>query len=89
MDGNGNHGESEIHKTENFIFNVFELIYDKIYEEYRIWTEKLKDIIKKPFHLAGSGPAIFYISDTEQEIIEIFKKIEKLNLIKYIAQTVP
>ncbi|MCL4377836.1 MAG: 4-(cytidine 5'-diphospho)-2-C-methyl-D-erythritol kinase [Actinobacteria bacterium] len=87
--GNGNHNGIEIHKTENFIFNVFELIYDKIYEEYGFWTEKLKDIIKKPFHLTGSGPAIFYISDTEQEIVEIFNKIEELNLIKYIAQTVP
>jgi len=55
-------------------------------------AEKLNKTINRPFHLSGSGPSIFYISDKEHEIIEIARKIEgieRLKLTKYIAQTVP
>ena len=77
---------------DNLLFNVFETIYGDYFEEYKNWTEKLNKNINKPFHLSGSGPSIFYISDNELEIIEIAKKIEEievLKLTKYIAQTVP
>ncbi|MCL6088092.1 MAG: 4-(cytidine 5'-diphospho)-2-C-methyl-D-erythritol kinase [Actinobacteria bacterium] len=77
-------------KFENFIFNVFEMVYKNSFKEYNDWTEKLNNIINKPFHLSGSGPSIFYISNSEFEIKEIIKEIkEELNLNKYIAQTVP
>ncbi|MCL6086904.1 MAG: 4-(cytidine 5'-diphospho)-2-C-methyl-D-erythritol kinase [Actinobacteria bacterium] len=77
-------------KFENFIFNVFEKVYDNIFKEYNKWAEILNNIINKPFHLSGSGPSIFYISDSESEIKEIIKKIsENLEINKYLAQTVP
>jgi len=79
-------------EIDSLLFNVFETIYSDYFEEYKNWAEKLNKIINKPFHLSGSGPSIFYISDKEKEIIEIARKIgeiEDLKLTKYIAQTVP
>lgn len=89
-DGNSSFYKGQIYnKTDNFIFNVFEKVYNKAFEEFNSWAEKLNQLIRKPFHLSGSGPSIFYISDFLQEITEIVNKIESLDLVKYIARTVP
>ena len=79
-------------EIDSLLFNIFETIYNEYFEEYKNWADKLNKIIDKPFHLSGSGPSIFYISEKEQEIIKIAKKIEEieaLKLTKYIAQTIP
>ena len=44
-----------------------------------------------PLHLAGSGPAVYYLSDDEDELIDIADQKNTGNdeIKKYIARTVP
>jgi len=65
------------------------MIYNDFFNDHKNWTIKLESIINKPYHLSGSGPAIFYIYEMEKEMIEIHKKIKGLKLVSYIAQTIP
>lgn len=75
---------------ESNIFNVFEIVYSDIFKEYNYFLEKLLKITGRTFHLSGSGPVVFSISDSEEEAKSILNKCEKeLKLNKYIAQTVP
>lgn len=76
--------------NEDNIFNVFENIYINIFKEYNYYLEKLLKITGKIFHLSGSGPTVFSISDSEEEAKSTLCKCEtELKLNKYIAQTVP
>jgi len=72
------------------LFNAFELIYSEIFEDYKKWLKEFEDIGIYPLHLAGSGPAIYFISDDESEVIEAAEKISSItNLSIYITRTVP
>lgn len=76
--------------NEDHIFNVFEAIYINIFKEYNYYLEKLLKLTGKIFHLSGSGPTVFSISDSEEEAKSTLSKCEtELKLSKYIAQTVP
>jgi 4-diphosphocytidyl-2-C-methyl-D-erythritol kinase len=75
---------------ENNIFNVFEIVYNNVFKEYNYYLEKLLKITGKTFHLSGSGPTVFSISDSEEEAKSTLNQCEiELKLNKYIAQTVP
>jgi 4-diphosphocytidyl-2-C-methyl-D-erythritol kinase len=95
---NGSNGNSkrevakinEADRSLHFLFNSFEQVYNELFIDYPSWLEKFKDIDIYPIHLAGSGPAVFYICDSETEILGLVKKLSSLNEIKYyIARTVP
>lgn len=74
---------------ENF-FNVFEFIYQKLFDDYGKWIKELNVLGVSPVHLAGSGPAVFYLSDDESEVLEAAEKISnKTDLSIYITRTVP
>ena len=70
--------------------NTFEIIYNKS-REFKNWQRYFRKMNINPLHLAGSGPAVYYISDSEVNI----KRIADNNLAgfnglrKYIARTVP
>ncbi len=91
--GNSNKDKLNLKETESslhFLFNSFEQVYNELFIEYPNWLQKFKDLDIFPIHLAGSGPAVFYICDSEVEVLNLVKKLNKLNEIKYyIARTVP
>ena len=72
------------------LYNAFDIIYSKIFEDYKKWLKEFKDIGVYPLHLAGSGPSIFFISDDESEVLEAAEKISAItNFSIYISRTVP
>jgi len=82
MDSDKNFDES--------LFNAFEEIYIDIFEDYKKWIKEFKEIGVYPVHLAGSGPAVFYISNDETAILEAAEKISSVtDLSIYISRTVP
>lgn len=75
---------------KDYIFNVFEEVYAQKFSCYRKWLRVLEDLTGVKFHLAGSGPAVFCLADSENEAKKIICKIEKINkLKKFITKTVP
>ena len=73
------------------LFNVFEKVYHDGHEEFGEWKRHFAGLGIKDLHLAGSGPAVYYLSDTEEELLGILKDDlwDKKSIIKYIARTVP
>ena len=93
--GYGSHDLKDIidknnNKIENYIYNIFEKIYLSKYANFKKWIGYLQNIVNGKVHLAGSGPAVYYISDSETEVKNMISKIEKyMKFKKYIARTVP
>ncbi len=73
------------------LFNVFEMVYDNGYEEFSQWKEYTGRLGLEPLHLAGSGPAVYYISDDEKELLDLanYRLSGQKKIKKYIARTVP
>ncbi len=72
------------------LFNVFEVVYNKCFNEFRKWVSELEGMGISPLHLAGSGPAIYYISESKDKVRKVIESLkEKENLCKYLARTVP
>ena len=71
--------------------NTFEVVYNIKNREFEKWQELFKKIDISSLHLAGSGPAVYYISDSDAEVKNIINNnLAKFdNLRKYIAKTVP
>ena len=74
----------------DYLFNVFESVYYNNYVDFKQWVDSLQKICKSRLNLAGSGPAVYYISDSEAEIRDAIIEIDHtIDFIKYIAKTVP
>ncbi len=58
--------------------------------EFEKWQELFKKIDINPLNLVGSGPAVYYISDSDVEVKNIINNylVKFDNLRKYIAKTV-
>ena len=89
--GNGNaSGTSECCITGN-LFNAFEIVYNNEHGQFGRWKEYTACLDIGPLHLAGSGPAVYYLSDDEKDLIDLAEQKGSGNrqIIKYIARTVP
>lgn len=74
----------------DYLFNSFEMVYSKVFKSFDEWIDQFKRLNIYPLHLAGSGPAVYYISDSESEVKRMIGELDKItNLRKYIARTVP
>ncbi len=82
-------GKSSNGGLKNYLFNVFEKVYGRSFTQFGDWTQKLGKIGIDPVHLAGSGPSIYYMGKTCQELKEALGLIRRLGLNCYIARTVP
>jgi 4-diphosphocytidyl-2-C-methyl-D-erythritol kinase len=72
------------------IYNVFEQVYVCSFSRYRRWLDLLENASGERFHLAGSGPAVFCVTETEEEAKNAIFKTEKFTRFKkYITRTVP
>jgi 4-diphosphocytidyl-2-C-methyl-D-erythritol kinase len=78
-------------RIKSSLFNVFEKVYHNGYEEFRAWKAHIAGLGIDELNLAGSGPAVYYISDSEDELLSIADQYKsgKENINKYIARTVP
>jgi hypothetical protein len=87
---NGNGGNIGL-DINNFLVNIFEVVYNIKNREFEKWQELFKKIDINPLHLVGSGPAVYYISDSDVEVKNIINNylVKFDNLRKYIAKTVP
>lgn len=74
---------------DGFLFNVFEKIYGESFGQFGWWKERIESMGISPLHLAGSGPAVYYLSKSRQKAIEAIQKLQKIGLSGYIARTVP
>ncbi len=73
-----------------YLFNTFEIVYNNGNEEFGQWKEYFEKLDTGSLHLAGSGPAIYYISDSENDVKEfVSNNLSSGDIIKYIARTVP
>ncbi|MCD4670882.1 MAG: 4-(cytidine 5'-diphospho)-2-C-methyl-D-erythritol kinase [Actinomycetia bacterium] len=79
------------HGIKSSLFNVFERVYDNGCEEFRQWKEYTDRLDLEPLHLAGSGPAVYYISDDEKELLDLanHRLSGQKEIKKYIARAVP
>jgi hypothetical protein len=66
-------------------------VYHNGYEEFRAWKKHIAGLGIEELNLAGSGPAVYYISDSEDELLHIVNQYAsgKESISKYIARTVP
>ncbi len=73
------------------LFNTFEIVYNDGHEEFGQWKEYADCLNLGPLHLAGSGPAVYYLSDDKDELIDLADHRNTGNdqIKKYIARTVP
>ncbi len=51
------------------LFNTFEIVYNNGHEQFSRWKEYADCLDIKPLHLAGSGPAVYYLSDDKDELM--------------------
>ena len=76
--------------VSEYLFNTFEIVYNNGNEEFGQWKEYFEKLDTGSLHLAGSGPAIYYISDSENDVKEfVSNNLSSGDIIKYIARTVP
>lgn len=89
--GNGNGGENRECFINGSLFNTFEIVYNNGHELFSRWKEYADCLDIKPLHLAGSGPAVYYLSDDKDELIDLADQENTGDdeIIKYIARTVP
>lgn len=87
---NGKNGKNYNGKPfYKYLYNTFEMVYSMVFNDFDNWINRLRKISKCPLHLAGSGPAVYYITDSEVEVRNLVENLEKsFNLKKYIARTV-
>jgi len=71
------------------LFNVFEKVYGQSFGQFREWMGKLKKIGISPVHLAGSGPAVYYMAGSRQQVKETIHLLDQTGLMGYVARTVP
>jgi 4-diphosphocytidyl-2-C-methyl-D-erythritol kinase len=73
------------------LFNVFEKVYYNGYEEFEIWKDHIARLGMEELNLAGSGPAVYRISESEDELLKIAGQYGSGEeyISKYIARTVP
>ncbi|MFO7928619.1 MAG: 4-(cytidine 5'-diphospho)-2-C-methyl-D-erythritol kinase [Candidatus Humimicrobiaceae bacterium] len=72
------------------LFNVFEIVYNDCFNEFNEWIGELENMGITPLHLAGSGPAVYYISESREKVRKVIESLTgKENLSKYLARTVP
>lgn len=89
--GNSNRNKNrECCIIEN-LFNTFEIVYNNGHEQFGRWKKYADCLNIGPLHLAGSGPAVYYLSDDKDELINIADQKNTGNdeIKKYIARTVP
>jgi len=88
-DNNGNSSDA-LGSIDDYLVNTFEIVYNKA-REFKDWKRYLRKLNISSLHLAGSGPAVYYISDSEIDVKKIMDNhLAGFNgLRKYIARTVP
>jgi len=89
--GNGNGGEDHKCCIKGSLFNTFEIVYNNGHKQFDRWKEYADCLDIKPLHLAGSGPAVYYLSDDKDELIDLADQENTRDdeIMKYIARTVP
>ena len=76
--------------ASEYLFNTFEIVYNNGNEEFGQWKEYFEKLDSGFLHLAGSRPAIYYISDSENAVKEfVSSNVSRGDIIKYIPRTVP
>jgi len=73
------------------LFNTFEIVYNNGHKQFGSWKKYTGRLDLKPLHLAGSGPAVYYISNDKEELLSLAnqKLADQDEIKKYIARTVP
>ena len=88
---NGDGGKNRKCCIGGNLFNTFEIVYNNGHEQFGRWKEYADCLSIGPLHLAGSGPAVYYLSDDKDELIDLAdqKNTGSDDIEKYIARTVP
>jgi len=89
--GNGNGSKNRECSIGGNLFNTFEIVYNNGHEQFGRWKEYADCLNIGPPHLAGSGPAVYYLFDNENELMDLADQKNTGNdeIKKYIARTVP
>ena len=90
-DNDNESGGIMVANINDYLFNTFEIVYNNKTREFKSWKRYFRKMNINPLHLAGSGPAVYYISDLESDVKKIMdNSLAGFNgLRKYIARTVP
>lgn len=91
IDTRRKNGYSSEYIIDDYIFNVFEKVYNNGYEEFRAWKEHVGGLKIEDLNLAGSGPAVFHISEDRDKLLNIAGNCshDRDSIVRYIARTVP
>ena len=87
--GNGN--KNRECSIRGDLFNTFEIVYNNGHEQFGRWKEYADCLNIGSPNLAGSGPAVYYLFDNENELMDLADQKNTGNdeIKKYIARTVP
>ena len=88
---NGNGGKNRECCIGENLFNTFEIVYNNGHEQFGRWKEYTECLDIGSPNLAGSGPAVYYLFDNENELMDLADQKNNGNdeIKKYIARTVP
>lgn len=84
------HEPDIIGSASEYLFNTFEFVYNNGHKELGQWKECFDRFDGESLHLAGSGPALYHMSDSENAVRKfVSNNFSSSDIVKYIAQTVP
>jgi 4-diphosphocytidyl-2-C-methyl-D-erythritol kinase len=83
--------ENRAMMVKDSLFNVFEKVYHNGYKEFGSWKEHIGSLGIRGLSLAGSGPAVYCISDSREELFHMADRDLAGGdpISKYIVRTVP
>ncbi|HXG36737.1 MAG TPA: 4-(cytidine 5'-diphospho)-2-C-methyl-D-erythritol kinase [Dehalococcoidia bacterium] len=58
------------------LFNIFEMVADRVFPQLREYRQRLLDAGARRTHLAGSGPALFALADSEEAGRAILSRLD-------------
>ncbi len=76
-------------RVDRYLFNVFEKVYGTSFAQFGQWTHALEQEGISPVHLAGSGPAVYYMAASGEEAKKDLDLLREMGFDSYIARTVP
>ncbi|MCL5987247.1 MAG: 4-(cytidine 5'-diphospho)-2-C-methyl-D-erythritol kinase [Actinobacteria bacterium] len=73
----------------SLLCNVFEEVYPKLFDDYDSYIDGFRRAGAAPVHLAGSGPALYYITDNVNNARKIADKLANSRSRIYLCRTIP
>lgn len=69
------------------LFNIFDNVAFECFEGLKDYWQEFQGAGAKVIHLAGSGPAIYTLCQTEEEAKQIYRRLKERGLECYLAHT--